>query len=71
MDEAKLIYHREYQRKWYHSHKDTYRNNQDRSRKLRSQIVAAWKEAQGCQDCLGNYPYFILDFDHEIGRAHV
>lgn len=53
----------------YYAHKETYL---ERNRKYRKEIRAYVNELKAkasCTDCLKQYPYYVMDFDHIEGTG--
>jgi hypothetical protein len=68
--EARRQYHREYMRKWYVQNKQLQisRVRADRARRRRelAAFIDQFKR-RPCADCGGDFPPFLMDFDHVNG----
>jgi hypothetical protein len=68
--EARREYHREYIRKWYARnkalHKSRVRANTVRRRNKLAEFVNEFKQ-RPCADCGGEFPPYLMDFDHVNG----
>ena len=68
--EARREYHREYMRKWYVQNKQVQmrrvRANTVRRRNELAEFVNEFKR-QPCADCGGEFPPYLMDFDHVSG----
>ncbi len=69
--EARRAYHREYQRKWYARHRALQMARvtpgNRRARAAINNYVDQVKR-RPCADCGGNFPPFMMDFDHVRGE---
>jgi hypothetical protein len=65
--EARRAYHREYMRGWYQRNREVHitrtARRGRRAREIFRQYVNAYK-SQPCLDCGGQFPPFVMDFDH-------
>jgi hypothetical protein len=68
--DARREYQREYQRQWYRKHRELHMERvtqvNRRAREVAKNYVDQLKR-QPCADCGGNFPPFMMDFDHVRG----
>ena len=68
--EARRAYHREYMRRWYANNKELQvrrvRANTVRRRNRLAEWINEFKR-RPCADCGGEFPPYLMDFDHVIG----
>lgn len=51
-------------REHYERNKEAYVERARQRREDEKRQIREYKEAKGCMDCKGKFPYFVLDFDH-------
>lgn len=69
--EARREYHREYMRKWYVQNKALQITRVRISRVKRRDRLAEWInqfKCKPCADCGGEFPPYLMDFDHVRGE---
>lgn len=54
----------EYSRSHYINNKEYYLNRNRQQKKRNRQTVREYKENSPCTDCKGNFPYYVMEFDH-------
>lgn len=54
----------DYQKAHYEANKDVYKQRRKVARDAIALWVREYKEAKGCMDCGGTFPFFVLDLDH-------
>src|SRR5215510_7176859 len=68
--DARRQYNRDYQRKWYASHKQLQITRSRATRANRRSQLAQWineLKRRPCADCGGEFPPYLMDFDHVSG----
>lgn len=61
------------QRRYYDKNRELYRDKNRRKKELLRNIMREHK-SQPCSDCGGEFPFYVMDFDHREGEeklAHV
>jgi len=69
--EGRRQYNREYQRSWYLRNKQLQISRVRVSRVKRRDRLAEWInefKRQPCVDCGGDFPPYLMDFDHVVGE---
>lgn len=55
-------------RRWYEANREVYRNKNRRKKELLRNIMREQK-SKPCADCGGEFPFYVMDFDHREGEA--
>jgi len=56
------------QRKWRRNNPEWVRERHRRNRRLLDEFIRLFKELEPCADCGKKFPYYVMDFDHTIGK---
>jgi hypothetical protein len=68
--DARRAYHREYMRKWYAANKALQLRRVRTNTRKRRDSLAEWInefKRRPCADCGGDFPPYLMDFDHVAG----
>jgi ubiquinone/menaquinone biosynthesis C-methylase UbiE len=59
---------RDAKKRWYDDHREVYL---DRNRRKRADLMQEVRKAKErpCADCGGEFPYYVMDFDHRDGES--
>lgn len=60
-----------YARAYRNKHLEKARSKFQKHRVDLREEIQSLKEAAGCQDCKGMFPYYVLDFDHREGTEKI
>jgi hypothetical protein len=69
--QARREYHREYMRRWYANNKDLQVRRVRANTVRRREQLAGWInqfKRRPCADCGGEFPPYLMDFDHVSGE---
>lgn len=64
--------HNEYQKAWYKKNPKARKTSKEATKRRELEIRDMIKKAKAvpCEDCKKRYPYYVMDFDHCIGKKN-